>query len=61
MKVQKKSCTSWSSQARHNNAVPLHRLLARGGMIEAAQFRPLAWGVTMIFVALISSPHVFHF
>ncbi len=30
-------------------------------MIEPAQIWPLVWGVSMILVALISSPHVFHF
>ncbi len=33
----------------------LHRLLARGGMIEAAHFWPLAWGVTLIIAALFLS------
>ena len=32
---------------------PLHRLLARGGMIDARHFWPLACGVTMIISALI--------
>ena len=32
---------------------PFHRLLARGGMIDARQLRPLAWGVTMLMTALI--------
>ncbi|MGB7923822.1 MAG: hypothetical protein WCF57_11315 [Pyrinomonadaceae bacterium] len=32
---------------------PLHRLLARGGMIDARHFWPLACGVTMIVSALI--------
>lgn len=38
---------------------PLHRLLARGGMIEAGHFWPLACGITMALVALILSPRVF--
>lgn len=33
--------------------MPLHRLLARGGMIEAGHLWPLACGVTMIVTALI--------
>lgn len=33
--------------------VPLHRLLARGGMIEAGHLWPLACGVTMTLTALI--------
>ena len=32
---------------------PFHRLLARGGMIDARHFWPLACGVTMIVSALI--------
>src|SRR2546423_8982232 len=32
---------------------PLHRLLARGGMIDARHFWPLACGTTMIVSALI--------
>jgi hypothetical protein len=32
---------------------PLHRLLARGGMIDARHFWPLACGVTMFVSALI--------
>ena len=32
---------------------PLHRLLARGGMIDARHFWPLACGVTMTISALI--------
>jgi hypothetical protein len=35
---------------------PLHRLLARSGMIEARHFWPVAWGVTLIISALILSP-----
>ncbi|HYP52157.1 MAG TPA: hypothetical protein VEQ42_01375 [Pyrinomonadaceae bacterium] len=31
----------------------MHRALARGGMIDARHLRPLAWGVTLTFVALI--------
>ena len=38
---------------------PLHRSLARGGMMEACHLWPLACGVTMFIVALILSPHVF--
>lgn len=38
---------------------PLHRLCARGGMIDARYFWPLACGVTMTVAALILSPHVF--
>jgi hypothetical protein len=33
--------------------VPLHRLVARGGMIDARHFWPLACGVVMIITALI--------
>jgi len=33
--------------------MPLHRLLARGGMIDARHFWPLACGVVMAIVALI--------
>ena len=33
--------------------VPLHRLLARGGMIDARHFWPLACGVVMVITALI--------
>ncbi len=33
--------------------MPLHRLLARGGMIEAGHLWPLACGVTMTVTALI--------
>lgn len=40
---------------------PLHRSLARGGMIEAGHFWPLAVGITMMLVALILSPHVFSY
>ena len=32
---------------------PLHRLLTRGGMIDARHFWPLACGVTMVIAALI--------
>lgn len=35
-----------------------HRLLARGGMIDARRFWPLAWGVALTITALILSPHV---
>lgn len=38
---------------------PLHRLLARGGMIEARHAWPLVFGVTGLISALIASPHVF--
>jgi hypothetical protein len=38
---------------------PLHRLLARGGMIEARHAWPLVFGVTGLIAALIASPHVF--
>lgn len=37
---------------------PLHRLLARGGMIDARHFWPLAYGVMLFIVALILSPHL---
>ena len=30
-----------------------HRLLARGGMIDARHLRPLAWGVALTIAALI--------
>lgn len=33
--------------------VPLHRLFARGGMIDARHLRPLAWGVVLFITALI--------
>jgi len=36
-----------------------HRPLTRGGMIEAAHFWPLAWGITLTIVALILSPYIF--
>ncbi|MCA1591799.1 MAG: hypothetical protein LC754_03920 [Acidobacteria bacterium] len=36
----------------------LHRLLARGGMIEASQLWPLAFGVPAVIAALILSPFV---
>ncbi|MDT7543380.1 MAG: hypothetical protein QOE33_3284 [Acidobacteriota bacterium] len=38
--------------------VPLHRLLARGGMIDARHLQPLAWGINLTIAALILSPHV---
>ncbi|HEX7176130.1 MAG TPA: hypothetical protein VF240_12790 [Pyrinomonadaceae bacterium] len=38
---------------------PLHRLLARDGMIEARHAWPLVFGVTGLIAALIASPHVF--
>jgi hypothetical protein len=37
---------------------PLHRLLARDGMIDARQLSPLAWGVNAAIAALILSPNV---
>jgi hypothetical protein len=37
---------------------PLHRLLARDGMIEARHLAPLAWGINLTISALILSPHV---
>lgn len=37
---------------------PLHRLLARGGMIDARHLRPLAWGVSATIAALILSPYL---
>lgn len=37
----------------------LHRLLARGGMIEAGLLWPLACGIALFIVALILSPHIF--
>ncbi|MCA1814866.1 MAG: hypothetical protein LC746_00375 [Acidobacteria bacterium] len=37
---------------------PLHRLLARGGMIDARQLAPLAWGISATIAALILSPNV---
>jgi hypothetical protein len=37
---------------------PLHRLLARGGMIDARHFYPLAWGINLTIAALILSPNV---
>lgn len=36
----------------------LHRLLARGGMIDARHLRPLAWGVAGTIAALILSPRL---
>lgn len=36
---------------------PLHRLMARGGMIDARHFWPLACGVTMLLAALVLSPN----
>ncbi|MDQ3907257.1 MAG: hypothetical protein M3268_02820 [Acidobacteriota bacterium] len=38
--------------------VPLHRLLARGGMIDARHLNPLAWGINLVIAALILSPKV---
>jgi len=38
---------------------PLHRLMARGGMIDARHFWPLACGVVLTIMALILSPYVF--
>ncbi|MFL6229693.1 MAG: hypothetical protein ACJ741_13050 [Pyrinomonadaceae bacterium] len=37
---------------------PLHRLLARDGMIDARHFYPLAWGINLTIAALILSPNV---
>ena len=37
----------------------LHRLLARGGMIESRHFWPLACGTVSVIAALILSPYVF--
>jgi hypothetical protein len=37
---------------------PLHRLLARGGMIDARQLNPLAWGINLSIAASILSPHI---
>ncbi|HVF54685.1 MAG TPA: hypothetical protein VM934_00965 [Pyrinomonadaceae bacterium] len=37
----------------------LHRLVARGGMIDERRLRPLAFGVTGVIAALILSPSVF--
>jgi hypothetical protein len=37
---------------------PLHRLLARGGMIDARHLLPLAWGINLTIATLILSPHV---
>ncbi|HKR01359.1 MAG TPA: hypothetical protein VJT09_11845 [Pyrinomonadaceae bacterium] len=34
-----------------------HRLMARGGMIDARHFWPLACGVALLVVALVLSPH----
>lgn len=36
----------------------LHRLLARGGMIESRHFWPLACGIVSVIAALILSPYV---
>lgn len=36
---------------------PLHRLMARGGMIDARHFWPLACGVTLLLAALVLSPN----
>lgn len=40
---------------------PLHRALARGGMIDARHFWPLACGVVLLITALTLSPHVFSY
>lgn len=40
---------------------PLHRLMARGGMIDARHFWPLACGVVLTISALILSPHILPF
>jgi hypothetical protein len=37
---------------------PLHRLLARDGMIDARHLAPLAWGINLAISALILSPRV---
>lgn len=37
---------------------PLHRLMARGGMIDARHFWPLACGVVLTITALILSPNL---
>jgi hypothetical protein len=37
---------------------PLHRLLARGGMIDARHFYPLAWGINLAIASLLLSPNV---
>ncbi|CAN5302249.1 hypothetical protein BH18ACI2_BH18ACI2_20360 [soil metagenome] len=39
--------------------MPLHRLLMRGGMIDARHFWPLACGIALTITVLILSPHVF--
>jgi len=38
---------------------PLHRLMARGGMIDARHFWPLACGVVLTITALIFSPNLY--
>ncbi len=38
---------------------PLHRLMARGGMIDARHFWPLAGGVVFTITALILSPRIY--
>lgn len=38
---------------------PLHRLMARGGMIDARHFWPLACGVVLTITALILSPNLY--
>lgn len=37
---------------------PLHRLLARDGMIDARHLAPLAWGINLTISALILSPRL---
>jgi len=37
---------------------PFHRLMARGGMIDARHFWPLACGVVLTITALILSPNL---
>lgn len=37
---------------------PLHRLLARDGMIDARHLAPLAWGINLTISALILSPRI---
>ncbi|MGI9107691.1 MAG: hypothetical protein ACR2G4_15745 [Pyrinomonadaceae bacterium] len=38
---------------------PLHRLTARGGMIDARHFWPLASGIVLAITALILSPYIY--
>lgn len=39
--------------------ISLHRLIARGGMIEARHLLPLSYGIAGFICALILSPHAF--